>query len=391
MKESSGNQKKLELSKGDDLLKEILYRAYHPLKKYYIKSIPWIARGSNTLQTLGPWTRLLEASSARTITGYSQQSAFKSLIESLTHADAELFKCIVLKDLKIGIGAKSINTVFPGLIPEFGFMKAKVYQPDKLKPESYMSLKIDCIRALLRNGVLYSSGGRVIPGVQHIALEFSTDEELDGELTIPGLDFNTASGKLRSNAHNPEAVLKVFDMPSIKKPFSDRYSELAYQSLHWPTSIELVKHVRIKDDAHIQRSFKKAIDNGYEGLVIKSASHLYQLKRSWDWMKLKAQDPEEVNIVGFNEGTGKYKGTLGSLRCIRSNGVLVDVSGFTELMKDHIWRNQSLWFGEVIEILYHEETPDGSLRHPRYNMKNDITLHRHRWDKSGKPLNSWQK
>lgn len=380
------------LGQADDFTQEILLYTYHPTRKYYIKKLPWAGEGINTLwDSQDHWMRLLDRSASRLLSGQTQKQAFAVFIRSLTPIDAEIFKKMVKKDLRVGLAAKSINAVFNELIPVFGFMKAKVYDENRLIKGSFVSLKIDCIRAMLRDRTLYSSGGNVITGVQHIARQFEPEDEFDGELTIPGKIFQVASGLLRSNADNPTAVFNVFDSPSWKVPFNERYNAMEQAAKHWPENIVLLKHIIAKGSEHVKHQFAVALDHGYEGLVVKSPGHLYQLKRSWDWMKIKAADPDEVTIIGFNEGTGKFEGNLGSVKCRRKNGVIVDVGGFTDEIRYHIWNNKELWLNEIIEILYHEETPDGSLRHPRFNYTNDAKIHRHRWDKSGRPLKSWPK
>lgn len=370
----------------------MLLYTYHPTRKYYIKKLPWRGAGTKTLEeTQELWRHILDRSASRSLSGQAQKNAFTLFIKELTPRDAEIFKKIVKKDLRLGMAAASINKVFSELIPVFGFMKAKAYESSHLQKGTFMSLKIDCIRAMLRDRILYSSGGNVITGVQHIAKMFDPEDEYDGELTIPGKNFNVASGMLRSNNDCPTAVFNVFDCPGKDVPFKERYKFMEDESLLWPNNIVLLKHLVAKGDSHIQSQFELALDHGYEGLVVKSPGHLYQLKRSWDWMKLKAEDPEEVKIVGFNEGTGKYLNNLGSCKCRRKNGVIVDVAGFKDDVRRHIWDHPTLWLHEVIEIVYHEETPDGSLRHPRFDPKEDAKIHRHRWDKSGRVMSTWEK
>lgn len=392
VEKTSGTASQHALRFADDLTQEILLHTYHPTRKYYIKKLPWVGEGELTLEeTRDLMKRILKECSQRILSGHRQKEIVSQYITSLTPIDAEIFKKILKKDLRLGIGVKSINKVFPELIPEFGFMKAKGYEAKRLQKGSFISLKVDCIRGLLRDRTLYSSGGNVIQGVQHIAKLFDAKDEYDGELTIPGMDFNKASGRLRSNDDCPTAVFNIFDCPRERIPFRERYQVMEQEAVHWPDNVVLLKHIVTSGDDHIQAQFEKALDGGFEGLVVKSPGHLYQLKRSWDWMKLKAEDPEEVEIIGFNEGTGKYEGNLGSVQCLRKNDVIVDVSGFTDHMRWHIWNHKELWLREVIEINYHEETPDGSLRHPRFAPDRDFKLHRHRWDKSGHPLNSWDK
>ena len=128
--------------------------------------------------------------------------------------------------------------------------------------------------------------------------------------------------------------------------------------------IKPVKHVSIKSLDHISSTFDKAIDAGYEGLVIKTNNHKYQTKRSWDWMKLKIQNDEDLPVTGMFEGTGKYAGMLGGLIVTRANGVDVRVgSGFSDAERLSIWDDCDTQ-SKIIEVAYHEETPDGSLRHP---------------------------
>lgn len=371
---------------------KILYYAYTPTIKFYIKDLPFIGLGKYTLKdTLSTWTDLLIKSSARTITGHAQRTEFRCFMQSLRPEEADVFRRLVNKNLDVGIAGKTINEAYPGFLSLLEFMKAETYDKSRLVPGSYMSLKIDCIRGLLRAGVIYTTGKNALYGVQHITKGLPSNIDLDGELVIPDKPFNEASGLLRSHKDNPDAVFMVFDTPSIPEPFIERYRRLEEMARTWPANVQLIKHLPIKNHAHVDANFAKALDAGYEGLVIKSPSHKYQLKRSWDWMKLKAEDPDEVTIVGFNEGTGANKGSLGSVITERKNGVRVDVSGFKRDVADHIWANKDLWLGEIIEINFHEETPDGSLRHPRFAPIRDAKIHRHRWDKSNKPLASWSK
>lgn len=385
------NAKKKELAKADEFTQELLRWTYDRLKPFYTRNFNVTGKGDKAMSTTSEtlWS-LLEKSSSRELTGKEQLSQLTAYAEELSPEDAEIFCKVLNKDLRIGLKETSINQVFPSLVPVFKFMKAKPYDPKRLQPGSYMSLKLDGIRGLVRDGQMYSSGGRVIQGVDHILKQIGSDLELDGELLIPGLSFQESSGRIRSSRETPEAVYQVFDYSNSEGlGFRRRYSTLVTASWCWGPNVKLLDHIRADIDEYIQGEFAKALDKGFEGLVIKAPNAPYEPKRSFNWMKLKAEDPEEVTIIGFEEGKGKFEGTLGSVIALRENGVEVSVGAFPDTVRHHIWNNKELWKGEIIEIKFHEETPDGSLRHPRYDHSQDVRIHRHRWDKSGNPLSVW--
>jgi len=41
-------------------------------------------------------------------------------------------------------------------------------------------------------------------------------------------------------------------------------------------------------------------------------------------------------------------------------------SGFSDEQRQQFWANPNSIKGKIIEVQFHEETPDGSLRHPRF-------------------------
>jgi DNA ligase-1 len=77
----------------------------------------------------------------------------------------------------------------------------------------------------------------------------------------------------------------------------------------------------------------------------------------------------DLQIIGFEEGTGRLAGTLGAILVRYKNGNTVKVgSGFTDWLRTEIWNNRSKYLDVICEIQYFEETTnqDGgeSLRFP---------------------------
>ena len=74
----------------------------------------------------------------------------------------------------------------------------------------------------------------------------------------------------------------------------------------------------------------------------------------------------DVPIIGTFPGKGKYKGKLGGY-VVDVDGVPVNVgSGITDKDRDQLWLDRDLLPGKLVEVGFHEKTPDGSLRHPRF-------------------------
>jgi ATP-dependent DNA ligase len=136
-----------------------------------------------------------------------------------------------------------------------------------------------------------------------------------------------------------------------------------------------------------------------EGVMVKNPEGLYDKKKSRGWLKVKAEETEDLPVVGAFPGEPgtKYEHCLGGL-IVDRNGVDVRVGGgFTDQEREALWQDwqdviakphipellrgakrggqvivadvpehpTDLW-GRLIEVEFHEVTPDGSLRHPRF-------------------------
>jgi DNA ligase-1 len=86
-------------------------------------------------------------------------------------------------------------------------------------------------------------------------------------------------------------------------------------------------------------------------------------------MKVKKMNTLDLEVIGYEEGSGRLKGTLGALLVRYKDGNTVKVgSGFTDELRALIWLEPLDMIGKIIEVQYFEETTnaDGgiSLRFP---------------------------
>lgn len=373
---NSLNKKKEILEHAPLLFQELLQYTYDPFKRFHIQKLPWTGKGSETIDGSWPVIHSILDELVEGFGGQREKDLVRATITAMNPSDAELFKCIIKKDLRAGISATTINSVFPDLIPVFGAMKAKKLEKHRWSPRHYISVKLEGLRGQSINGKLYSMNGQRFKGLEHIEENLPADMDLDGELLIPGLHFQVASGKIRSYNPTPDTCFFIYDVPSLSdEPFNIRYQALENlaedfslsRSILNPTWITLVKHTHVPSFEALEQQFSKVLAAGFEGLVVKHPEHTYKSgKRTYDWMKMKNTLDEDAPITGFYEGQGKYEGQLGGVYVKRKNGKTCKVGGgFSDQERTDIWNDQDKYIGRVIEVHYHEDTPDGDFRHAR--------------------------
>ena len=321
------------------------------------------------MSDLGTLTSLLDKLSQRTISGKMALQIVNQTLRNLRGHDQEIFVNILKKDLRCGISTTTINSAIPDLIQDFGIMKAKLFEKNRFRPGMFMSIKYEGNRCVMKNRELFSRNGIPIQGCEHIIEAMPpwlTDT--DGELLDPNMHWQKSSGDIRSHKKSEGQHYFIFDLPTHPGTFEDRLKQMnEFQSALSPDiPIRFVKHIMVYDLHKVHDTFQKMLDKGYEGLVLKTPEHKYQTRRTYDWLKVKSTREEDLPIVDLFEGSGRLEGTLGGIICERTNGVRVRVgSGFSDGLRDAIWRDPDGYIGKTAEVLYHEETPDGSLRHPR--------------------------
>jgi DNA ligase-1 len=360
------------------LLRQLLQFTYDPYKKYNIRKLPYLPTGKETIESMWPVIKEVLEQLATGHGDAARKEMLHTVLRDLRRDDADLLTCVVRKDLKAGITATTINKVFNNLIPLFGIMKASQFKDNLWRSDLMGSVKLDGYRCLVRDGELLSSGGFPILGADHIlrALEAVEGYSFDGEIMVPGMNFQEGGGAIRSAKVTPDAKLFVFDfIDEPTMPFSHRYALLEALadrqgwsfSLDKPSTITVVRHRAFTSIEEMYHIFNKALYKGYEGLVLKDPNSKYELKRSKSWLKVKNVLDEDCEIVGFYEGEGKYAGMLGGITVLRKNGYISKVGGgFSDDQRYTLWHNHEAYSGKMVEVHYMEDTPDGDFRHARF-------------------------
>ncbi len=115
-------------------------------------------------------------------------------------------------------------------------------------------------------------------------------------------------------------ILYVDGEDLTTKPYTERRNRL--KEIVEENNIKIAPAIITDDIKEIEKFFEEAIENGCEGLVLKSvkSDSIYQAgARGWLWIKLKRSyqskmvEPIDVVIVGAFAGKGKRAGTYGAL------------------------------------------------------------------------------
>ena len=113
--------------------------------------------------------------------------------------------------------------------------------------------------------------------------------------------------------------------------------------------------------------------------MVNLADAPYECKRTKNILKVKKMQSADLKIIGFEEGDGRLKDTLGKV-VVSYKGNKVGVgSGFRDDERSYIWTNQDKLMGKIIEVQYFEEsknskTNEYSLRFPVFKtIRHDKT------------------
>lgn len=312
---------------------------------------------------------------------------------------ADLLEKLICKDLSIGCEAKTINSVIPGLIPTFEVQLAQKYfeKPERLEGKTFaLTTKIDGGRIIAireTDGVsFFTRAGQRYEGLVDLEKEmmetFPEGTVLDGEITIlndAGIPSKEAYKKAmkitRSDGEKHGLKMKVFDTMSIAEWKNQKCTDdyvtrrailegLYFQPAIKRTYFELLPVLyRGSDTSKVLEYLEEAIANNEEGVMINICDAVYEFGRTWNLMKVKKMNTLDLEVVDYEEGSGRLAGTLGAIHVRYKNGNIVKVgSGFSDDLRKQIWNHDVMIVGKIVEIQYFEESTnaDGgiSLRFP---------------------------
>lgn len=272
------------------------------------------------------------------------------------------------------------------------FKPMLAYTIEDTSKESYpalLSVKLDGIRAIVVDGIVYSRSMK--------AIRSKAVQELFGKPEYNGLDGELLYGDW--NAHNVFNVTTSVVMATDLKPIYDK-SKISFVTFDWVLSEQayatrdiLAQHIVDKSDnpqlfslenmtANCEQDLldfeQWALDQQYEGIMKKSPKMKYKQGRSTfkeqGVGKLKRFSDDEAVVLGFEEkltnGNAAYTnelgrtqrsqsqegmvgaGTLGAFICECKGIKFTCGSGLDDATRKEIWENREQYLGKFIKFKY---------------------------------------
>lgn len=375
--------------------------ALDSLRTYGVKKVPLIEdEDDQGFQQTITWDSFLDLAGrleSRKLTGNAARDALRAAANISSRKDWNgFYRRILLKDLKCGVSEVTINKVLDKngeqakryIIPVFSCQLAKNGDdhPKKLVGPRLLDVKLDGVRIISildkdRGTVTqYSRDGRLNENFPHIAAHLAAllpvikeSMVLDGEMVSRNFQALMKQLNRKDNVDTRDAKLALFDC----LPLSDfikgecalsqvvRHEALAeFQPLLdkiAPGTIYVVPKLAVNlDTEEGQRTFREfnadAIEAGYEGIMIKDPDASYRTKRTDAWMKIKPWITVDLEVIDLEPGKpeSRFASTLGGLVCRGvDQGKTIEVTvggGYTEELRDDIWKNRDAVIGRIVEI-----------------------------------------
>jgi DNA ligase-1 len=246
---------------------------------------------------------------------------------------------------------------------------------------------------------LYSRNGKPFENFPHVVEAIAANRKsigifgeryvLDGEIVGASFQQLMRQAQRKTDADTTDMVYHVFDIIPLDSFQEGHYNAQQHKRLDILTGsrarFDATDCLRLMDgitvdldtaEGHdiMNRYAQDAVTNGFEGIMIKDLGAPYECKRSSFWMKWKPTITVDLNIVGFEEGTGRNAGRLGAIICEGVDDdrrICVNVgSGFSDTLRDEYWTSRNELLGDVVEVEADAVTQnqDGSysLRFPRF-------------------------
>jgi DNA ligase-1 len=296
---------------------------------------------------------LCEDLRTRGISGHRARDAIQECAAEFDSAEWNtMCRRVLIKDLRCGISEKTLNKVLGKTdwkIPVFTCQLAQdsTDQPKKMRGIKRLECKLDGVRVLAvvsgSSCTLFSRSGKEFANFPQIAEAILDNRKafqhgrgtgghyvLDGEIVGESFQKLMKQAHRKNDAETTGMVYHIFDIIPLDS-FKEGHSNLQqYKRLEWlaaarntlmeTDSLRIMNGLDVDLDTPEGRNImtryaQAAVEEGFEGIMIKSLDAPYICKRADSWMKWKPTITVDLDIVGFEEGTGRNAGRLGAIVC----------------------------------------------------------------------------
>lgn len=149
----------------------------------------------------------------------------------------------------------------------------------------------------------------------------------------------------------------------INQPYHFRISTL--QSLPLLPTWSIIETFDSREKDNI---WTLLVDTGhFEGLVFRSPNQLWHTTL----VRSKNEVTVDLPIVGFQEGEGRLKGTVGAIICEHNGITHIIGGGLKDSLRQKMWNNPQQYIGRWIRVTAKKIFQSGQLRHPNFHSFHD--------------------
>jgi DNA ligase-1 len=399
-----------QANSGNDIFFEGCRLALDPMITFGLKQIPEKKDEDGPGLDWDSFALALTGFVTRNVTGNTARDMVATMMRAATKRQWNgWYRRILIKDLRCGVSEKTINKVVEKsyskyIIPVFACQLShdSANHESKVGGEKMIEVKLDGVRVITivypsgrvdqysRNGKELVNFEKIKKQLSEVAYTFNEPMVLDGEIMSSSFQDLMKQVHRKSNVAADDAILNLFDFLPLDK-FEEGVARIpqllrSQQLQEWYNNhsnqlpnVEVLQHEIVNiSTPDGERRFKeinaKAIEGGYEGIMIKEINAPYQCKRTTHWLKMKPFIEVSLEVVHVEEGTGRNVGRLGAFVCSGvddGKAITVNVgSGFSDSNRDQFWANRNSIIGNIVEVRADAVTQnqDGSysLRFPRF-------------------------
>ena len=205
-------------------------------------------------------------------------------------------------------------------------MLAYIYDEKRIhfkKENVYLQSKLDGLRMVYHNNILYSRELKIYPGKEYIKTELNSiilpdkykKEELylDGELYKHGISLQEINSLGRKDSPDTSLEYHIYDcfIPSKPNLSYDERLELLNEIAEKNNfkNVKIINTHKVNSFEEIEIYYKEYLSNNYEGVIIRLGNSKYAInKRSYHLLKYKPVLTEEFIVIDVEDGKGKNKG-----------------------------------------------------------------------------------
>jgi DNA ligase-1 len=261
---------------------------------------------------------------------------------------------------------------------------------DQIKYPVLVTPKIDGIRCLIIDGKVLSRSFKLIPNDFVRETLATLPDGLDGELIVPGEAFGAVTSAIMRKTGQPDFRYTVFDMvyKDLAEPYEKRVERL--KPLKNIFRVDPLMPVFINSASDLEGYERWALDEGYEGIMVRDPKSPYKLGRSTTregyLLKVKRFEDDEAVVTGYEEkmsnqnerqedAFGRTKrsthqanmvpmGVLGALIVRTTDGIIFSIgSGLTDADRVQLWKERHLLKGRIVKFRHQ---PHGAKDAPRF-------------------------